>query len=172
MPKPMPGKPAPKFKRSSTFQKSMKYSFKSKAFKLEGIPQLMKCLQEIRKVLNVEGNAALSRRIQEMLLVPMMVIRDEAQDLVPKQTGKLHDAIYARIEEGKPAAIAGVSVKDAFYAAFVERGTSRVPAKPYFRPAVAATRPLVARMVAEKLPGILADAAKENRWIAPGFTTK
>ena len=127
---------------------------------------MAKTLREIRKTLDAEGNIALASRVQEALLVTAQVIRDEARDIVPVLTGNLRDAIFADIGKGA-AAFAAVDVKKAPYARMVEKGTSKMPASPYFRPAVNATRPLIARMIAEKLPGILADAAAANRWKAP-----
>lgn len=143
----------------------MKAVGSQKAFKLEGIPEMKKTLLGIRKTLNKEGNAALNQMLIEALLVPAGFIADEARDLVPVKTGNLRDAIITG--EGKGAsAWAAVMFKKAPYAGFVEKGTSKTPAQPYFRPAVAAVRPTAARVLAEKLPPIIALAAQENAWKA------
>ena len=138
-----------------------------KAFRLEGGPELTRTLTAIRKTLNAEGNIALADRVREALLDPAKVIRDEAQDLAPVgPTGKLKSAIKA--DKGKgAAAFAAVDLKIAPYASFVEKGTSKMRARPYFRPAVNAVRPTIARMIAERLPAIIADVARHEAWRAP-----
>jgi len=134
-----------------------------KAFKIEGVAEMKKTLLGIRKTLNAEGNAALTEQLLDALLVPAQVMADEARDLVPVKTGKLRSAIFAAKGKGA-SAFAAVDLKIAPYAHFVEKGTSKTPANPYFRPAVAATRPTTARMLAERLPSILGDAAAQNAW--------
>ena len=137
-----------------------------KAFKLEGGPELTKCLTAIRKTLNAEGNVALADQVREALLVPAMVIRDEARDLAPVVTGRLREAIIAAKGKGA-AAFAAVDLKVAPYARFVEKGTSKMAAQPYFRPAVNAARPTIARMIAERLPPVIANVARQEAWKAP-----
>ena len=130
-----------------------------KTFRLEGIPEMKKTLQAIRKTLDAKGNVALADRVRGACLVPAQMIADEARDLAPEgRTGRLKSACLAKMGKGA-GAFAYVDRKIAPHAWFVEKGTSKMPAQPYFRPAVAAMRPMVARLIAEKLPAILADAA-------------
>ncbi|MDW4550881.1 HK97 gp10 family phage protein [Defluviimonas sp. D31] len=84
-------------------------------------------------------------------------IRDMAKEEAPKDEGVLRRAIKAKrrrmefgrirsdvvIERGKGAKA------DAFYWRFVEYGTSRLPARPYFLPSI--------RRIEAALPGILRD---------------
>lgn len=138
-----------------------------KAFKMEGIPEMKKCLAEIRKTLSAEGNAALAAEIRQALLITADMIAREARDLAPVgATGRLRNAIKA-IEGKGAAALAYVDSKEAPYARFVERGTSRMPAKPYFRPAVRCVRPLAARTIAQYVEPIISKAAAMNAWKAP-----
>lgn len=140
---------------------------KQKAFKLEGIPELAETLKSIRKTLNAEGNIALADRVRDALLVPAQMIADEARDIAPRgATGRLRESIKAA--KGKGAgAVAFVDRTVAPYAYFVEVGTSKMSAQPFFKPAVAALRPTIARVIAERLPDILADAAEQEAWKAP-----
>lgn len=141
------------------------YSLNLKAFKLEGVPELTRTLGQIYATLNVQATEDLNKRLKDVMLKPAMVIRDEAKDLVPVRTGKLRDAIYA--EPGistKPDAIAGVAVRRVPYAIYVEHGTSRMAAQPFFRPAVLATRPLVANMIAGDLKELIEYVAERYAW--------
>lgn len=143
-----------------------KYSTGTKAFKMEGIPQMVKTLRAMRKTLNAESNDALSRRLQEVLLDVMQVVEGQAKMTVPVKTGNLQDAIHSGIGKG-PSAWCAVDRKKAPYAVMVEKGTSKMPAQPYFRPAVRSTRPQAAGMMRDGLEPVLRDAARENAWKAP-----
>jgi HK97 gp10 family phage protein len=63
-----------------------------------------------------------------------------AREVVPVRTGRLRDSIHAAVEGGSGHRTL-VLAADAPYADFIERGTSRHPAKPYIRPAVDAEGP-------------------------------
>lgn len=139
-------------------------STKTKAMKLEGVPQLVKTLEDMAKTLNGEGDAAMTERLKQITLKPAMVVRDEARDLVPVVTGALKAAIFAGALKDKPGALVGV--KGVFYAAFVEFGTSKASAHPYFRPALNGTRPLYANMISGDLKALIDDIARADAWHA------
>jgi HK97 gp10 family phage protein len=144
----------------------MTYGTGGKAFKLSGVPELKKTLREIVKGLNYEGQQKYTEMIKDALMKPAKTIRDEAQDMVPVVTGKLKAAIFAAPMLKRPGALAGVHVQDAHYAPFVEYGTSKAPAHPYFRPAILATRPIAAVMIAEDIARIIDVMARDNAWHA------
>jgi HK97 gp10 family phage protein len=139
-------------------------SIKSKAMKLEGVPQMVKTLQDMAKTLNGEGSSAMTERLKAITMKPAMVVRDEAKDLVPVVTGALKEAIFAGPLKQKVGALVGV--KGVYYAAFVEFGTSKAEAHPYFRPALNATRPLYANMIAGDLKQLIDDVARADAWHA------
>jgi HK97 gp10 family phage protein len=64
-----------------------------------------------------------------------------AQRLVPKRTWALHDTISAATEKRGSRIVTTVGAGSAKvkYAMYVERGTSRMAAQPYLRPAFAQT---------------------------------
>lgn len=131
-----------------------------KAMKLEGVPAMVKNLKTIAKTLSGEEAAAFGERLRDICMKPALVIRDEARDLAPVVTGTLKAGIYAAPIKDKPGAIVGTH--KVYYAAWVEYGTSKAPAHPYLRPAVLATRPLFANMMAGDLEKLIADVAKAN----------
>ncbi len=139
-------------------------STSTKAMKLEGVPQLVKTLQDMAKTLNGEGAAAMTDRLKGIVMKPAMVVRDEAKDLVPVLTGNLREHIFAGPLTQRVGALVGV--KGVRYADFVEFGTSRSEAHPYFRPALNGTRPLYANMIAGDLKSLIDDLARADAWHA------
>jgi HK97 gp10 family phage protein len=139
-------------------------SLGTKAMKLEGVPELVKTLKTLAATLNGEGAGAVTERLKAITMKPAMVVRDEAKDMAPVVTGKLRDAIFAGPLKERVGAL--VAVKFVHYAAFVEFGTSRTTAHPFFRPALNATRPLYANMIAGDLKALIDDIASEAAWHA------
>lgn len=139
-------------------------STNTKAMKLEGVPQLLKTLQTMAATLNGEGATAMTERLKAITLKPAMVVRDEAKDLVPVVTGALRDAIFAGPLQTRVGALVGV--KHVKYAVMVEFGTSKMEAHPYFRPALNATRPLYANMIAGDLKVLIDDVGRSTAWHA------
>ena len=92
---------------------------------IEGIPELEKALADKTS----EMHAQLVGAVEEAA----RAVRDDAQQLVPRDTGTLHDGI-GYTTEGLTAEI-GVLDPDLYYGAFVEFGTSRQPAQPFMAPA-------------------------------------
>ena len=146
----------------------MKAIGSQKAFKLEGIPEMKKTLLHVRKALSAEANVALTQQLHEILIIPADMIAQQARNLAPRRTGNLENAIHSGFGKGA-AAWAAVDLKVAPYAEYIEKGTSRIPAQPYFRPAVASQRPAVARILAEKIPDLIERAADAEAWKASGF---
>ena len=139
-----------------------------KAFKLEGVEQMKKEFTLLAKSLSPEAQLNARKQLKAILMKPAMVLRDEAMDLAPRRTGKLASSIIA-YDPGDDQQ--GVRVRQdkkiAFYGRFVERGTSKMAAKPFFRPAIQAVRPLVARMIQEDLKKLIEQLASENAYHPP-----
>ena len=133
---------------------------------LEGLPELADKLSDILEAIDSDD-------VYELLMDGAKTLRDEAKDLAPfgatrKRGVHLRDAIFAA--EGDPSkdargpnVIAGVNRRadrGAPHAHLVERGTARMPARPFWRPAIAATRPAIANIYSAGLRRIISDAAK------------
>lgn len=77
------------------------------------------------------SDAALDAAITEMLYGLVEDVADDARRNAPVETGELQDSIHGEVvgTEGRVSATAD-------HAAYVELGTSEMPAQPYLRPAV------------------------------------
>ena len=73
-----------------------------------------------------------------------VIVRDKARGYVATDTGNLKKSITIISEKAKPGTIKfsikpikrkAKSARDPFYGKFVELGTSKMPARPYMRPA-------------------------------------
>lgn len=96
--------------------------------------------EAILKITKITDGAELARQIAPKMTSLGNAVAVRMQRLVPKRTWALHDSI-----EAKPAEVAGaeVSVEVGFgtgYGLFVERGTSRMRAQPFARPALLQSR--------------------------------
>jgi HK97 gp10 family phage protein len=156
----------------------MTYSTATKAFKWEGVPEMKKLFFEMAAMLGPDGMGTARAQLKDALMKPAMTLRDEARDLAPIYEGKLpkgqppagtlKEAIYAsRGPDDRPGVIAAVDFHKAPYAGFVERGTSKMTARPYFRPAVLSTRPLVANMIADDLKRLIEEKAQQLAYYPP-----
>lgn len=137
-------------------------SLKSKAFKLEGVPQLIKMLRAMGETLNGETKGAFDDRVREAMLKPAEMMADEARDMCPVVTGELQRSIKAQKLNKVVGAI--VWTRGVHYASWVEFGTSKAIAHPYFRPAMNAIRPLAANVMGEELKKVVADLAQSGAW--------
>jgi len=137
-------------------------SLNAKAMKLEGVPQMVKTLKDLAATLNGEGTSAMTDRLKGIVMKPAMVVRDEAKDMVPVVTGNLREHIFAGPLTKQVGALVGV--KGVKYADWVEFGTSKAAAQPYFRPALNATRPMYSSMIAGDLKQLIDDVARTTAW--------
>lgn len=147
------------------------YSLTTKAFKLEGVPEMRKTLLAMQKSMTEEADEKYREQVKDVMMIPAKMIRDEAMDLVPVVTGNLRSAIFAAPFIKGGGAVAGVHVKQAYYAPFVEYGTERTHPHPYFRPAILATRPIAATVIGEGLRKVIAAVAEENAYHASQSST-
>lgn len=123
-------------------------------FKLEGVDEIKK---NIAKILDRTSG----EKIKKVYMRAAMIAVREARSIVPVRTGKLRDAIFADYgDPTKPNVLVGVNYRKAPHAHLVEFGTVKTPAHPYFRPAVTATRSLMAATIIEGFKEILDESTK------------
>jgi HK97 gp10 family phage protein len=99
---------------------------------LEGFTELNRKLQEL------ESKAA-GDTLAKATEVGAEIVRAEAERLAPKgDTGVLKESIAyrpGRLQVGRAQMDVGIG-RDAFYGMFHERGSSKMPARPFLRPAL------------------------------------
>lgn len=150
----------------------MTYSTGTKAFKWEGVPEMKRLFAQFAESIGPDGMGTAREQLKSALMPPALTIRDEARDLAPRFEGKLPSGqpaagtlreaiIAAKGPPDRPGVVVFVDFNKAPYARFVETGTSKMQAEPYFRPAVNATRPLVANMVADGLKALIEGLAQQ-----------
>lgn len=81
-----------------------------------------------------EFKDAMKEDIVRALEICGLVAEGYAKRLAPVDTGRLRNSITHTVVDSEQAAYIGTNVE---YAAYVELGTSRQPAQPYLKPAVA-----------------------------------
>ncbi|MGE5553299.1 MAG: HK97-gp10 family putative phage morphogenesis protein [Betaproteobacteria bacterium] len=131
--------------------------------RLDGLKELEAKIQEVRDSLAPE-------KVEPVLLEGAQIIADRIREKAPKgPTGRLKEAATARqlkrLGKGPAPAVAALDRKIAPHAHLVEYGHKtpsggRVPAKPYFRPAVDETERTAARHVMQKLDELLDKAVR------------
>jgi HK97 gp10 family phage protein len=126
-----------------------------KAIEFEGIEEIAKNAQKLMRASGY-GHGDIAVEYKHALMTAALIVRDEARDLVPVDTGLLRDSIFAAYGDSKKAdVLIGVSTTKAVrttkagetrtYAGVIEYGNDEHPPQPFMRPAIQATRPLVAR---------------------------
>jgi len=91
----------------------------------------------LRKLKSLPKEIA-GEHLERAVLEGAEIIREEASNRAPRRTGKLAANIVTEVEE-KEKNRATVNIgpaKEVFYGLFVERGTSKMRAKPFLRPAI------------------------------------
>lgn len=131
--------------------------------KLQGLKELQEKVQQVRSALPPE-------EVEPILLEGAEIIADRIREKAPVgKTGNLKKAVVAstlkRLGTGPAPAVAAVDRKVAPHAHLVEYGHKtpnggRVPAHPYFRPAVDETESVAAQHVMQKLDQLLAKAVR------------
>jgi HK97 gp10 family phage protein len=115
--------------------------------RIEGLKELEMRLKALPQ--KIAGKALYSG-----LMAGAEVIRKEAANRAPKKTGRLKRNIVKRREKAPPGLSASVVIgvrKEAFYWRFVEFGTSKLPARPFLRPAFDTQKEAAAGRIAAKL---------------------
>lgn len=94
-----------------------------------------------------------SKTLKEAVMKGAEIVREDASRRAPRRTGKLSQSIIVESAEVEPD-YASVKIgpnKGAFYGTFVERGTSKMPAKPFLRPAWDANKREVKIIISDEL---------------------
>ena len=127
-----------------------------------------------RRVIAVEGldrayiallrqrDAFATEKIQNQLMLAAQDLALGPQESAPRKTGRLQQSIVAKPSAKRPGAFVAVDRKVAFYARFLERGTAKMPARPFFRPGITAARPRALRLLREGLKGLSEQAAAKK----------
>lgn len=119
--------------------------------------------EAIRKVQSIVS-AVEAKDVEKVLLEGAKIVQGEAKRRAPYRTGKLRRSIKAKIGKRRSKMVAGafaaVDFKVAPHAYLVEYGTSRMRARPYFRPAWEATKDEVRRVVEEGLRKLIGGALR------------
>lgn len=94
---------------------------------------------------------SIERGVGDALREVAELIVSEAQSNAPVDTGFLRDSIHVAEESDTSVSV----VADAEYAAYVEYGTSRMAAQPFFEPAVENARAEIEQRLRDILSGNL-----------------
>lgn len=131
-----------------------------KAIQFEGIDEIAARANELARA-GGYAHGDIAKEYKQAIMPAALTVRDEAKQLVPVETGLLKSSIFAAYgDPKKPDVLVGVNTRRAVkesggeyrtYAGIVEYGDDTRAPHPYMRPAITATRPLVARMLKEKL---------------------
>jgi HK97 gp10 family phage protein len=127
-----------------------------------------KGVEELKHSLEAVGASLDDRNLElkEAILVPATAMAAHASALAPKVTGRLAAACYASMGNSKQRGVfMGVrrgKKKGAPYAWYVEVGTSKMAARPYFRPALAQMATTYANDLAPGVKKIVEATAAKN----------
>lgn len=134
----------------------------SLTFKIEGMDALDKAVRKLPK--NVQ-----KRVLKGALRAGGRVIAKDAKQRVPVNTGTLKKSIKVVAGKSKQngalvfvtTSKGGGAKYDAFYSHMIEFGTSKMPARPFLRPAFDTTQQETIKAIGDALEkGILKEAAK------------
>lgn len=99
--------------------------------KVEGVDEIVKELRQI------EGEA--KQRIYEVLRDETKPVVEDVKSRAPKDTGAMANTARRSVSKKKLVAVISVGGKrhgvDVYYAHFIEFGTKKMPAQPFFFPA-------------------------------------
>lgn len=131
-----------------------------KVIQVEGIDSITANAKRLMIQCGYQG-ADVAQELKRAMMIGALILRDEARDLVPVDTGLLRDSIFAAYgRKDKADVLVGVNTQQAVttsggktrtYAGVIEFGDSTHPPQPYMRPAIQAARPTVARVIKEAL---------------------
>lgn len=112
-----------------------------------GVAELQKTLAAVGAKLDDKDSD-----VKDVMLTPCAAAMDRARGLAPMRTGKLRASLYAtKGPANQRGILMGSKGRVAPYAFFVEFGTSKMPPRPFFRPAIIA---LTSTFVGDISPGI------------------
>ena len=102
--------------------------------------------------LNRVGNAVGSKAIMPALRAAALIPQNAAKESVPVLTGTLKRTMHQEDVQGQLAVTVGTDVP---YAEHVEFGTSKMPARPYLRPALDENKGAMVKEFGEALEDIV-----------------
>lgn len=111
-------------------------------------------LDELRRNL-VAVQTQLESTLPEAAMAGAAVIEQEIEARAPEHTGRLKASLVAKSERRRAAAVATVEIQRSgpdgveHYAIFQEFGTSKMAARPFFRPGIEAAKPQIKTVMAQ-----------------------
>ena len=127
--------------------------------RIDGLKDLEKDFKRLTKSFKPE-------EVKKASMEAAQIIRDEAERRAPLgPTGNLKKSNVVKPlnkDKKKPSAIAAVDRKVAPHAHFVEFGTSKMTARPFFRPAVELEGPKAAQKFRDSLKKLVEKAVKNR----------
>lgn len=139
---------------------------RGKSVRLEGLPEISAAIDRILSETKRSGARAVGEKVKRVLMGGALMVRDEVRDMAPQgETGNLKRGVFAAYgREDKPDVLVGMNYRIAPHAHLVEfghGGPNAAPPHPYFRPGIAAAKPLAIRSIAEGLKRVIDEAAKK-----------
>lgn len=134
---------------------------KGAAARIEGLPELQAKMAKI-----IDSSSGIEAK--HVWMKAALVLRDEARDLAPVLkkpkkghiAGLLKSAIFAAYgDPAKPNVLVGVNYRIAPHAHWVEFGNAHMPAQPFMRPALTATRSMCVAIIAEGYRKLIEESA-------------
>jgi HK97 gp10 family phage protein len=136
---------------------------KSARIEWAGVDELRRTFEKAGLALD-DKNAA----VKDVLIDPCDRAMAHARSLIHDVTGTLSAAVYTTKGGPKQRGILmGVRKKKAYYAGFVEFGTSKMAPKPFFRPALLAMHPTFVSDIAPGIKKIVESAAAQAAYHPP-----
>lgn len=132
----------------------------SLSVQVEGVQATIKRMSRIAKSMGVQDID-----LENLIHEAAKVIAKQAKANAPQgPTGNLRRGIvgkkYKTKRRHEPAAFAGIDYRIAPHAHLVEFGTKNMAARPFFKPAVEATRGQVERMIKQGILRLITEASK------------
>lgn len=102
-------------------------------------------------------NKELESQLPEITLAGAAIVEAEIAARAPRDTGALAASLDAKADHRRGSASATVAVEHSdkggaeHYAIYLEYGTSKMPAEPFFRPGVEASKEKVGQLMQEQI---------------------
>lgn len=127
------------------------------AVRIDGLAELNRKLRELPRKVQRRG-------LRRAVRAGAEPIRERAEELAPRRTGRLARNIVTRYRTSRVdrAVIEVGPGLRAFYGKFQELGTSRHPARPFLRPAFDAGKDAAVRQIGDTLRQEIERAARER----------
>jgi HK97 gp10 family phage protein len=109
----------------------------------------------------------ITAKVKDAIAEAAQLVQAEAEASAPRETGRMAGEISAKTSrDGLSAKVGFLGVKSvkrrAFYAKFIEFGTSKMPAKPFLFPALERSRAEISGRIRAAVNDALIRAASDN----------